>query len=93
MCLPFAISICPPAFTDQLNQAILAFDIDQAIVQLNNVSSSLRSVSQTDLAIQVDDIVMGLQDIRNMQIPTIQNQAVSSCQFSHGVVLNFFVNI
>lgn len=89
----FAISIRPPAFTDQLNQAILAFDIDQAIVQLNNVSSSLADLGQTTLTMQVDDIVMGLENIRDTQIPTIQNQAVSSCQFSHGVVLNFFMNI
>ena len=71
------ISSILPAYTDQLNQAILAFDIDQIIGQLNNVSDQLNAGGQSSLAMQVDAIVQGLQDIRDTQIPTIQNQTVS----------------
>ena len=74
------LSFSPPAYTDQLNQALLAFDIDQSIGQLNNISAQLTIALQDSLAMRVDAIVQDLEMIRDTQIPTIQNQTVRSYQ-------------
>ena len=65
-------------FTNRLNAALLAFDIDQNIAVLINASMSLRELGQNSLANQVDDITTRLTEIQNNQIPTIQNQTVST---------------
>lgn len=64
-------------FTDRLNAALLSFDIDQSIDQLNNISMSLRMLSQSTLADQVNSITSILVDIRDNQIPDIQNQTAT----------------
>ena len=64
-------------FTDRLNAALLSFDIDQNINQLKNVSMSLRALSESTLADRVDNIIDILYNIRDVQIPDIQNQTVS----------------
>ena len=64
-------------FTDRLNAALLAFDINQTIDQLNSVSVSLTGLGQTALANQVNMIAADLVVIRDNQIPTIQDQSVS----------------
>ena len=78
LCLKsFLLHFFRPAFTDELNRALLQFNINETIERLNNISSLLMTASATDLQRQVDDISQNLSDIQDIQIPTIQDQIVS----------------
>ena len=64
-------------YNELLNEALLSFDISLVIDQLRNISTTLRNDGQTALADDIDLIIMDLTDIRDNQIPIIQNQTVS----------------
>ena len=73
------LSIYPPhstAFTDTLANDVLAFNLNATIAILQNLSATFASIgtSQGDiLAMNTNNIISQLEDIRDGQLPNIED--------------------
>lgn len=78
MSLPLSFCLLSPkAFREQLDAALLAFNLTEAISTLTQLRDQFNSLGQTALETSTQTIIDELVDIRDNQLPAIETAVVS----------------
>ena len=78
------VSFCFTAFRAQIDAGVVAFDLNQQVASLMNISTELGMVTgpgeaeAMNLQSMVDDLIMQLENLNSTLIPTIQGQLASA---------------
>lgn len=70
-------------YTAEIDVAIAQVDINRTIEQLRNLSTDFGTLGQTSLQVDLSDIILELENIRDNLVPNLRASVVRMCHNSY----------